>query len=261
VFGAPGQANYVGANRYLEVLAESRRARGLPALCVGWGPIDDAGYLARNKEIKERLESRLGGSAFAAAQALDALEQLLLDDASGLSVLKFDRAGLSRFLSSARSPKYQLLIAHAGESARASESAEDLRRWVEQTPEAEALPALTAMLKKEIADILRMDADKLDAAAPLQDLGLDSLMGVELMTAVEQRFGVNIPVMALAEVGTIERMVRRIYKDLKRGTDAAKDDPQAEAAEHIRLLAAQHAGDADASKIEEFAAEFKVTAK
>jgi NAD(P)-dependent dehydrogenase (short-subunit alcohol dehydrogenase family) len=260
-FGNPGQASYVAANRYLEVLAESRRARGLPALCVSWGPIEDAGYLSRNTEIRERLESRLGGAALSAAQALDALEQMLLENLSGIAVLKFDRAGLSRFLSAARSPKYQPLVTHESEGARAADSAQGLRRWVAQTADAEVLPALTTLLKKEIADILRMDPARMEVAAPLQDLGLDSLMGVELMTAVEARFGVDIPVMALAETGTIERLVRRIHRELKRGAEAAADDPAAAMAEQVRMLAAHHAQEIDAQTIERIAAELKVGEK
>jgi phthiocerol/phenolphthiocerol synthesis type-I polyketide synthase C len=261
VFGSPGQANYVAANSYLEALAEARRARGLPALCVAWGPIDDAGYLSRNPEIKARLESRLGGPAIPASQALDALEQLLLDDASGAAVLKFDRAGLSRLLGAARSPKYLPLAAHAGEAVQAESSPADLRRWAAEQEESVVVPECTAMLKQEIADILRMEAAKLDAAASLQDLGLDSLMGVELMMAVEARFGVNIPVMALAEAGTIERLARRIVKELKRGAEEAPDDAQADVVEQVRLLAAQHAGEIDRDTIEEIAAGLKVTEK
>src|SRR6185295_11841989 len=119
LLGSPGQASYVGANRALEVLAEARRAAGLPALCVGWGPIEDAGYLARNPEIRRGLERRVGAPSFRAAQALDALEQLLLDDASGLAVLRSDRESLGRLLAATRSPKYLPLLAHAGKSAQA----------------------------------------------------------------------------------------------------------------------------------------------
>src|SRR6185295_13474839 len=54
-FGNAGQANYIAANRFLEVLAEARRARQLPALCVGWGPIADTGYLARNPAIRDQV--------------------------------------------------------------------------------------------------------------------------------------------------------------------------------------------------------------
>ncbi len=58
--GSPGQGNYVAANGFLEGLARARRAEGLPALAVGFGAIADAGYLARNSEINERLGRRIG---------------------------------------------------------------------------------------------------------------------------------------------------------------------------------------------------------
>jgi acyl transferase domain-containing protein/NADPH:quinone reductase-like Zn-dependent oxidoreductase/acyl carrier protein len=258
VFGNPGQANYAGANRYLEVLAEARRARGLPALCVAWGLIGDAGLLERNKEVRARVENRFGGASFYSAQeALDALEHMLLNDLSGVAVLKAERASLACFLPPAGSPKYLPLAAHAGEAARDANSVADLRRWARETDEAEVATALTGMLKKEIADILRMNPDKLDLATSLQDLGLDSLMGVELMTAVEARFGVSIPVMALAQAGTADRLVTRIVKELKRG-DGAKDDPQAEIAEQIRSVVAQHASEVGEDQVEEFTAEFRL---
>src|SRR6185503_7947468 len=132
------------------------------------------------------------------------------------------------------SPKYQPLITHAGASVQAASSVEDLRRWVEQTSEAEVLPALVDLVKKEIADILRMDAAKLDATAPLQDLGLDSLMGVELMTALEARCGVSIPAIALADIGTIDRLTRRIVKEIKRGKEAVPEAPRGELEEQVR---------------------------
>src|SRR3546814_3354298 len=78
-----------------------RRAEGLPATCVRWGAIDDVGYLARNKKIKDALQSRMGGAALASEAALQALESMLLADASGLGVLELDWRALRRFLPSA----------------------------------------------------------------------------------------------------------------------------------------------------------------
>ncbi len=57
--GNPGQANYVAANAGLEGLAEMRRHLGLPAVCVGWGPIGDAGYLTRNEAVRDSLGQRV----------------------------------------------------------------------------------------------------------------------------------------------------------------------------------------------------------
>jgi phthiocerol/phenolphthiocerol synthesis type-I polyketide synthase C len=55
--GNPGQGNYVAANAAIEALAERRHAEGLPALAVQWGPIGDAGYLARETQVSELLPS------------------------------------------------------------------------------------------------------------------------------------------------------------------------------------------------------------
>jgi phthiocerol/phenolphthiocerol synthesis type-I polyketide synthase C len=49
-FGNSGQANYVASCLFLEQLARSRRNLGLPALAVGWGPIEDVGYVAAGLE-------------------------------------------------------------------------------------------------------------------------------------------------------------------------------------------------------------------
>ncbi len=55
LFGNPGQAAYVAANVALEALATERRALGLPVTCIGWGPIGDVGYLARNERVLNAL--------------------------------------------------------------------------------------------------------------------------------------------------------------------------------------------------------------
>ena len=262
VFGNPGQANYVAANRYLESLADARRSRGLPAICVAWGLIDDVGLLARNREVRERVQNRFGEASFYTSQeALDALEYMMVEDLSGIAVLKAERASLSRFLPPESSPKYQPLVTHASAPAHDAKSTADLRRWAQETSEAEVAAGVTAMLKQEIADILCMDADKLDLATTLQDLGLDSLMGVELMTAVDVRFGVNIPVLALAEASTVDRLARRIVKELKRGDGIAKEDPESEIAEQIRSVAAVHASEMDEEQVEAIIAEAQANSK
>jgi NAD(P)-dependent dehydrogenase (short-subunit alcohol dehydrogenase family) len=51
VFGNPGQAAYVAANHWLESFARARRAQGLATCCLGLGPVEDAGYLARNPRV------------------------------------------------------------------------------------------------------------------------------------------------------------------------------------------------------------------
>jgi phthiocerol/phenolphthiocerol synthesis type-I polyketide synthase C len=226
VFGNPGQASYVAANAFLEALAEHRRASGLCATCVGWGPIDDVGFLARNEKIKEALQSRMGGNALNSATALDALEGMLLADRSGLAVLEVDWNALSRLLPSASSPKFQELAWHAEDRDGQEDQSEDIQRLLAELSDDELLVTFTDILSNEIGEILRIPADKIDPERSLYDMGLDSLMGVELMIALESRFGIRLPVMALSQSPTISKLAARVIQQLRASEDADEPDQQ-----------------------------------
>lgn len=240
LFGNPGQASYVAANRYLEVLAHARRAAGLPALCVSWGAIGDVGYLARNTRVREQLQSRMGGAALAAAEALNALEQLMLADLSGLGVIELDWAALNRFLPTALAPKYQELARAAEDAGANGDGYEQLQRWLEEMDDTELAAAVAEVLRREIGSILHIAPERIEGARPLHDLGMDSLMGMELVSAVETRFGVALPLMALGEGLSLDRLVQTMVRQL-RGHDEAADS----AGSAVARLAAQHAAAVD----------------
>jgi acyl carrier protein len=236
LFGNPGQANYVAANHWLEALARHRLALGLPATSVLWGAIDDAGFLARNQDIKDALQSRMGGAALQSQAALQTLERLLLQRRSGLGVLELDWKALSRFLPAAGSPKFnELARLHGGEQDEESD-ADDIQRLLAGMDDPELIELFNEMLKQEISEILRIPTSKLDITRPLQELGLDSLMSVELVVAVEERFGVRLPVMELSEASNIGKITVRILELLRGNQDG---DVQADGEKNLQSLASE----------------------
>ncbi|ASF45354.1 type I polyketide synthase [Methylovulum psychrotolerans] len=238
LFGNPGQSHYVAANSWLEALAVHRRQRGLAATCIAWGAIDDVGFLARNPKIKEALQNRLGGPALASELALAQLGQLLQNDSGTLGIMAYDWHHLSSFLPSAPSPKFRELALQAPGKEHHDDSAADLKRLVEELPD-EALKTLFAdMLKEELAQILLISKDKIDANHSMYDMGLDSLMGVELMIAIEARFKVQIPVMALSEASSINKLAERLIAHLRGDTDVAANGDGLQA--QIHSVAQQH---------------------
>ncbi len=254
LFGNPGQGNYVAANAALEALARARRAAGLAATCVRWGVIDDVGFLARNQKIKDALQSRMGGSALPSALALEALEAMLVADRSDLAVLEVDWRALSRFLPSASAPKFSELSRVGGEGDAEDDSSVDLQRLLRELPEEDLISTITDMLKIEIGEILRLAPDKIDATRSVQEMGLDSLMGVELAVAVESRFGIRLPVMALSDSPNVLKLAGWIIAQL-RGDEAAAagasraDDTKAQ----IERIASQHAHDVPTAEVERIA--------
>ena len=75
------------------------------------------------------------------------------------------------------------------------------------------------LLLDEIEQILRLPREKLDVERSIFDLGMDSLMGMELVLAIEERFGVKLPVMALTEGANILRIAERITNQLSDSED------------------------------------------
>jgi acyl transferase domain-containing protein/NADPH:quinone reductase-like Zn-dependent oxidoreductase/NAD(P)-dependent dehydrogenase (short-subunit alcohol dehydrogenase family)/acyl carrier protein len=218
LFGNPGQANYVGANLALEALTQLRRVQGLAATCVRWGAIDDAGYLARNSQIKQALQSRMGGNALTTASALAVLEQMLLRDQPLLGVMEFDWSALARFLPNATAARYQL-IARSQEGADHGDSGGDLlAELLQMEPEAQ-LARVVDELKHSLSQILMLPAEQIDAEQSVYDLGFDSLMGVELITAIEDRFGVQLPAMAISESPSIAKLSVKLLERINDGNE------------------------------------------
>ena len=219
LFGNPGQANYVAANLWLEALSAYRRQHGLVATCICWGAIDDVGYLTRNKKIKDALQSRMGGAALSAATALDVLEQRLLSEShdhfSSVGVMEFDWRALNSFLPTARTPKFHELAMQMPHTEHAEDNRADIQRMLGELSDSELQLTFIDWLKEELSQILLVNKDKIDADLSMYDMGLDSLMGVELMTAIEARFDVQIPVMALSEAPTLNKLAARLLAQLR----------------------------------------------
>ena len=244
--GNPGQANYVAGNLYLESLALHRQARGLPALAVGFGPIRDVGYLARNEQTREALAARTGGEGLGARQALDALERLMGDGRSGVVVADLDWRVLRRALRAVRSSRFALL-GHPGDERE--EGGGDIHEVLAGLSEAEAHETLTGLLSEQVAKVLRLPVERIERNASIYDLGMDSLMAVELHMAVEERFNVHVPVMTVTGSASITQLAGSIAGQLgSRGATAATGPAEPSVVER---LAARHGESLSADEIDD----------
>jgi len=261
LFGNPGQAAYVAANMALEALATERRGLGLPATCIGWGPIGDAGYLARNERVLEALMGRMGGTALQSDDALHALEALHGSSAATLGLIDLDWSTLGRFLPAAQAPKFsELARTVIGERAH-DESAQDLRRRLEGLIGEALVNALTEIVRAEVAEILRIVPERIELGTSLLDMGMDSLMAVELATSLEARLDIQLSALALSGGPTIESVVERISRLLHPAEDhAAKVTGDAALEAQVLVVAEQHMGGLSAENAAQFSAEIGAAA-
>ena len=244
--GNPGQSNYVAGNLYLESLALRRLSLGLPALAVGFGPIGDAGYLAHNERLRGALEARTGGSVLSARQALDDLEQLLREGRSGVAVANLDWRVLRRTLSAVRTSRYTLLDPFTEDGGK---SGDDIHEMLSGLSDAEVRETVTDLLTEQVAKVLRLPVERVERNASIYDLGMDSLMAVELHMAVEEHFHIHVPVMAVTEGASITALAGRIAGQLGNRGSAAAGGRTARS-QVVEGLAARHGESLDDEEIE-----------
>ncbi|MGY4878715.1 SDR family NAD(P)-dependent oxidoreductase [Vreelandella aquamarina] len=239
LFGNPGQANYVAANHWLEAFAAARRQRGQPATCVRWGAIEDVGFLARNTRTRDALQERLGGSALRSDDALNVLEQMLLSASAtspSLGVLELEWGALARFLPTAGTPRFMEIARISDDDGQPEGDSSDIRAMLETLSPDELHAAVTDLLRAELASILLIEEDKIDTQRSVYEMGFDSLMGVELMTAIESRLGVSISVMVLSEASTLDKLATVLIQKMQHSDVDVEEAPQ----DALASLAARH---------------------
>ncbi len=206
--GNPGQSVYVAANLYLESLAMYRKSIGLPALAVGWGAILDAGFLTRHENVVNLLRNRTGMDAMPVQQALSDLGRVLATGAERVGIARFDMIKLHQMLPAARAPRFKGMIPADLMDSLAQD--ETLADKVKALPRTERMPFILERLRENIARILGTTAAQISTDQPISDLGLDSLMAVELASAIERDIGSNVPVMQLLGAGSLMQVAMTI---------------------------------------------------
>jgi polyketide synthase 12/epothilone polyketide synthase D len=190
VLGSPGQANYVAANAVLDALARRRQHLGLPGLSLGWGAFSDAGLAAAGAA---QLAAR-GLGLLTRARVAPWMERLLSSAAPVLTPCPLNpQAFFERSPPLAAWPYLSRLNESPDDAPRAAAWAEEL---VGLSGEALGRRVLELILRS-LGQVLRTDPARLDPHAPFKQLGVDSLLGLELRGRIEAGAGVSLPATAV----------------------------------------------------------------
>ncbi|MFB8795997.1 MAG: SDR family NAD(P)-dependent oxidoreductase [Microcoleus sp.] len=214
--GNPGQGNYVAASAFLDALANHRRAMGLPALTVNWGVIADVGYVARDGEVGEHL-ARIGVKPLLSQQALSMLGDLLRVEAVQTAVVSMDWQRWCQVHSAGALPRFSHLLgekAISEEPGSSNNKGDSLYNAFMEGEPADRRQLLESRLCEQVARVLGTSAAKLDNSKPLTNLGLDSLMAVELSNRIKSDLKVDVPTMKLMQGPSISQLAEQLLEQL-----------------------------------------------
>ena len=226
LLGPPGAANYAAANAFLDALAWYRRAEGRPALSVNWGPWAELGFFTRS-ELQSYF-AQYGVEAMPAAECLRALSSLLARSATQAVVLDIDWA---RWQPDVQPPLLaELGVVPAGDKPQGGTApgpGSGLRDALQGATAEECQRLLESYLCELAAGKLGLTPSTLDIRAPLNSLGVDSLIAVELRMQVERDLGIVVPVTRLLQgpsVASLAGWLRDHLPAVAAGTSATQPD-------------------------------------
>ncbi|MGK4578820.1 type I polyketide synthase [Kitasatospora sp. HPMI-4] len=233
--GNAGQGNYAAANAFLDALAEQRRADGLAATSIAWGPWAGSG-MATDRTLEERLR-REGVPPMTPESAIAALHQALENGDTTVAVA--DIAWEVLLADPGASPRATTLFdeipeareALAKAAPEASAQRSPLAQRLAALSETERGAALLDLVRTEVAAVLGYGApEAVDAGRAFRELGFDSLTAVELRNRLGAVTGLSLPTTLVFDYPTSNALSQYLRTEFfGQETVAAQPVPQSEA--------------------------------
>jgi acyl transferase domain-containing protein/acyl carrier protein len=224
IFGNPAQGNYSAANAFIDSLAHHRQALRLPALTVNWGVLGGEGYVARNERVAEFL-ARQGTLEISPNEATTLLESFLCAGSAQTIAIRVDWSKWRQFFRGMQSNPLLERIFAALENEETTGTTSDWRSRIDAAGAAEKQAVICQAVREAVGSVLRVKPDSLRDDQPLTDLGLDSLMGVEIETSLEAAVGVALPPTSLMRARTISQIAALIAGHLGGAAAAITTEP------------------------------------
>jgi acyl carrier protein len=185
---------------------------------VNWGVLGGEGYVARNQRVAEFL-ARQGTTELAPREVVALLESSLAAGTTQLMAIRVDWAKWRQFFRGMQeNPLLERVFAAIGDED-GDGTVGDLRLKIESAAPEELEGIIGQAVRNAVGSVLRVKPETLRDDQPLTDLGLDSLMGVEIESSIEGSIGVALPPASLIRARTIGQIIAMICEHMgaKRG--------------------------------------------
>jgi NAD(P)-dependent dehydrogenase (short-subunit alcohol dehydrogenase family)/acyl carrier protein len=216
VWGAKKQGDYVAANHFLDTFAHYRRSIGLSALSVNWGPFSSGGLLSAEALVSL---AQMGVAALSPEQVVEALGYLLGVDCTQITVAKIDWPIYRRLYETrGERPLLKEIAVPSPETIKRQRGrpSKILQRLTAATPN-ERPSLLIAHLQAEVAKVLGLEPPQLpDRERGFFEMGMDSLMAVELKRRLEVDFDTTLSTTLAFDFPTIKHLADYLVGEVLR---------------------------------------------
>jgi phthiocerol/phenolphthiocerol synthesis type-I polyketide synthase C len=196
----------------LNSLATLRRRHGLPASVIQWGVLGETGIVARDANTAKYLE-QMGLTAMSIDDAFLALREVIHDDIESITIAEVDWSRFAASLVPMAGDRRITLLADAAGSATSGAGAEVVELFKGLSDEGRR-EHIQALLVKIVTGVMQMDEPSFAVSQPLHEVGMDSIMGLEIAASLEKALGLRLSALDLAVGPSIEQLVDTIVNRL-----------------------------------------------
>ncbi|GCE51338.1 type I polyketide synthase [Thermosporothrix hazakensis] len=221
LLGSAGQGSYAAANAFLDAFAHYRRAQGLPAIVINWGPWDTVGQVTKRENLETQLAER-GLKSLKPAQGCAIISYLLGQAHTQVAAMHLDI------------PRFQTFYAYLSRSSLLADILPQKKTEADQSVRSQIL-ALDASqqvqaIERELSSIImaktKLSSDDVTPQRTLLDLGLDSLTALDIQHTVQERLGVRVPLVSWLNNTGIGTLAIQIQQRLLEETATADTTAQ-----------------------------------
>ncbi|MFH9736064.1 beta-ketoacyl synthase N-terminal-like domain-containing protein, partial [Streptomyces sp. NPDC017260] len=210
-----GQGNYAAANAFLDGLAAHRRAQGLPAQSLAWGPWSQAAGMVGTLNEADRSRMERGGILpLSNRDGLALLDAAARTDEPAAIPLKLDLAAVRASGSIPEVLRGLIPVVIRG-TARPRTDADGIRRRLVGLAEGQRLDMLLTLVRTQAA--MNLGYAGPEAVGPertFRDLGVDSLAAVELRNGLGRATGLKLPATLVFDYPTPAVLARHLLDEI-----------------------------------------------
>nr|WMZ00178.1 PKS-NRPS [Humicola sp.] len=258
VAGFPGQANYAAANMFMTSLAAQRRRDGLVASVIAIGMLTEIGYVSRaGKALQEHLLTKFPCLPITEPEFHQMFAEAILAsraDSHHHSEVVTGLAGMksSMAMDPDRPPWFDNpRFAHCRVGDISTEKQTESAAVVpisQRLADAAAAEEATQTLQEEfvgrLAAMLQISQSSIDEKTPLIDIGVDSLIAIEIRSWFIKELGVDLPALKTLSGCTAAELCEDVIEKLSlrdketpnangNGSDGVKESTKSEVSSHL----------------------------
>ena len=254
LLGNRGQANYAAANAFLDAFAAYRRARGQPAVSLNWGPWAEIGVAATRAPARLMAAQTTGMGVIPPATGIAALAGLVQAAYGQVGVVPITweqyalPAGADRVYFEALQPRRERPSA-----AAQAPSPPSIRRHLATVPPSQRYAVVSQWLQTEVRTLLQLQqAPAMEIG--FQDLGMDSLLSIELRRQLERGLDCALPATIAFEYPSITDLAHYLLTTVVKG-DVPETAPGSESAPAVPAWSDKQPPDAPSIAVEDLSDE------